>query len=465
MNSIYTLSNTLAEIRRSLRLAFPLIASEIIYALNAFIATIMIAHLGRDQLAANALCWGVYIAVSVFFMGIYSGVGIMGAQNFGAKDQASIVICFKQGLILASGLSIPMMLVMWLSPFVLTLTGQDPVVIYYAKPFFHSLIWCMFPFSFLFVIQQFLICIGETRMVMWMSIIQVPIQVLFYYVFLFGKFGFLNLGLAGIGYGLTVSFSIVAIVFCVYLFHAKRFEQYRLFSKWWLINSKFLFEMIRIGLPLGLLYCIEVAFFAAVAFMMGRLGTNVLVAYQISYQFLMIGVTFMFAMMQTVGIRVGHEVGRNNKNALKLATFVNMGITMSGMLLFLIVFIAFPNAIISIDIDVHSKTLLPVVKMATGFLLLAGIFLISESIRGISLSALRSMKDTKFPVFASIIGFWCIAFPGAYLFAFKYHFGGNGIWFGIITGLFTTGIMLFIRFNHSIKKIELSRLVTRGGVV
>ncbi|HBY55710.1 MAG TPA: MATE family efflux transporter, partial [Coxiellaceae bacterium] len=58
-----------------------------------------------------------------------------------------------------------------------------------------------------------------------------------------------------------------------------------LFKKWWVIEYKFLAEMIRIGLPLGLMYCSEVVFFAVVAIMMGMLGVTVLAAYQISYQY------------------------------------------------------------------------------------------------------------------------------------------------------------------------------------
>ena len=54
-----------------MRLAVPLVASEVIYGLNSFIATIMVAHLGQEQLAANALVWSIYISVIVFFIGIF----------------------------------------------------------------------------------------------------------------------------------------------------------------------------------------------------------------------------------------------------------------------------------------------------------------------------------------------------------------------------------------------------------
>jgi multidrug resistance protein, MATE family len=447
-----------------MRLALPLIASEMIYALSGFFATIFVAHLGKDQLAANALVWGVYITVIVFFLGVYNAVSILVAQSYGAEDPHGVGTSFRQGMILAVLFAVPMMLIMWFTPFILNITGQDPAVIHFAKPYFYSLIWSMLPFSILFVMEQFLLGVSKTKMVMWMSILQVPIQIFFYYAFLFGKFGLPKVGLVGIGYGMAISLSIAAIYFGCYLYFSKQFKIYNLFDKWWRVNRKFLLEIIRVGLPLGGIYFIEVALFATIAFMMGYLGTTVLAAYQISYQFLMIGLTFIFAMSQSTSVRVGHEVGRNNREALKLATFVNIGITVTFMLLFTAIYISFPQTIISLDINVHASKLQPIVKEAEIFLTIICFLLLSDSIRIISLGALRGMKDTRFPMFVSIFGFWCVAFPCAYIFAFKLNFGGAGIWWGMVIGLFTAGIILLVRFCRMVGKVDLKAMVTRETV-
>ena len=235
MNSIFNLPNIISEFKHSWRLAMPLIASELVYALNGFIATAMVAHLGKEQLAANALAWAIYFSVIVFFLGVFCSVSIMVAQSFGAKDNPGISICFKQGLILATILSLPMMIIMWIVPTFLLWTGQDPIVISHAKPFFYALAWSMLPLNIALVIQQFLVGIGKTRLVMFMNIAIVPLQILFYYLFLFGKFGFPKLGLDGIGYGMAITFCIVAICFLSYLYFSQKLKKYNLFKKWWVI--------------------------------------------------------------------------------------------------------------------------------------------------------------------------------------------------------------------------------------
>lgn len=462
MNSIFSLSNILSELKYSIKLALPLIASEVIYALNTFIATVMVAHLGKEQLAANALVWNIYITVIVFFIGILFSVSIMVAQSFGAKDNHSISICFKQGLIMAFIFAPFMMLVMWLAPVVLVWTGQDLGVINAAKPFFQALIWSMLPLNIIVVVHQFLIGINKTRIVMLSSILAVPTEIFFYYVFLFGKFGFPKVGLAGVGYGLAASYVLGAICLLCYLYFSSHLKIYRLFHKWWSINRKILVELLHVGLPLGFMVCTEVALFAAVAIMMGLLGTTVLAAYQISYQYMMVVIVIIFALTQNATVRVGNEVGRNNRSALKLTTMVNMGMGFGFMLLFSIIYIFFPRLVISLDINIHAPHLQELVKEASTFLAMAGILILVDCFRLISLGALRGLKDTKIPVLISLFGFWCIAFPCAYLLAFRFKFGGVGMWWGLIIGLFIAGVILFMRFNRLVKSVDLVALVTKA---
>lgn len=462
MNSIFSLPKILSEFKISIRLALPLIASEVIYALNNFIATIMIAHLGKEQLAANALVWEIYIAVIVFFIGILCSVSIMVAQSFGAKDNHSISVCFKQGLIMALIFTPLMMLSMWLAPIALVYMKQDPVVINYAKPFFQALIWSMLPLNIWAVIQRFLVAINKTGIVMLTSMLAVPIEIFFYYAFLFGKFGLPKAGIAGIGYGLAASYSLIAVYLSCYLYFSNELKIYHLFHKWWIVNRKILFELIRIGLPLGGMFCVEVALFAAVAVMMGILGTTVLAAYQISYQYLMIALVIVFALTENVSVRIGNEVGRNNRSVLKLVSMVNMGIAFGFMLLFSIFYIGFPYLAISLDTDIKAPHLQELVTTAATFLSMVGILILVDCIRLISVGALRGLKDTKFPMFISILGFWCVAFPCAYLLAFKFKFGGEGIWWGLLIGLFVAGVILFTRFNRLVKHIDLISLITKA---
>lgn len=450
-----------AEFKRSLTLALPLIASEVTYALSSFGATAMVAHLGKEELAANALVWSIYLTSVLFFIGVFNAVSIMVAQSFGASDDRAIARSFKQGLIMAIVSTVPMMLIMRFSPIILVWTGQDPAVIKAARPFFYALTWSMLPFNIIIVINQLLIGINKTRMVMLMSIIAVPIEVFFYYLFLFGKLGFPKVGLAGIGYALLVSYLLLAAYFLYYLYASPAIRAYRLFEKWWHFDHKFFFELLRVGAPIGTMICAEVALFTVITIMMGILGTTSLAAYQIAYQYCLVALMVLFGLAQSATVRVGNEVGRNNRPALQLAAQVNLALGFGFMLLFSVFYIAAPRLAIGFDVDVHAAHLQTMVREAEKFLKVVGVLLFVESLRLITLGSLRGLKDTKFPLIASFIGFWCIAFPAAYLLAFKFKFGGVGMWWGMVAGFSVAGAILFVRFRRLARRADLMALVTK----
>jgi MATE family multidrug resistance protein len=129
--------------------------------------------------------------------------------------------------------------------------------------------------------------------------------------------------------------------------------------------------------------------------------------------------------------------------------------------LFSLFYIIFPKTAISLDINVNSANFQAVALETMRFFPIVAILLLTECIRLIANGALRGLKDSNFQMMLSIFGFWLIAFPTAYLLAFKFGFGSVGIWWGIIIGLFITGILLVVRFNRLVNRVDLSSLVTK----
>ena len=465
MSKTLPLSKVFAEIKRSFRLALPLIASEVIHALSCFFATVMISHLSKETLAAHSLVWNISLSCIVFFIGLLFSISIMVSQSFGAKDNHSIKVCFTQGLLLAL-ISVPiMMLIIWYSPVVLVWVNQDPAIIKLAKPAFHALAFTTPPFILMVVVQQFLIGINKPHLVTVMSILTVPITVFFFYVFLFGKLGFPNLGLSSIGYGLTASYCLVTTPVLLYLVFAKQFKVYRLFDRWWhdlKDNLKILFELIRLGIPLGALFFIEVALFTCVALMMGKLGTDTLAAYQIAHQYFLIALVVSFGLTQSTTVRVGMEVGKNDRKSLRLAARINMFIGLGFMSGFSLFYIYWPELAIGVDIDVKASHSRDLVNEASSFLAVVGIVIFVDCIRLIITGALRGLKDTKVPMVVSVIGSWGIAIPAAYLLGFKFGFGGVGILWGAVIGISLSAAVLFFRFNRLSKSVNLKDLVTKA---
>lgn len=462
MNIISHYRDSYLELKRTIRLAFPLIFAQLIYGINGMIATIFLARFGKMVLATNVLVWGAFITLVLFFIGILNAVSILISQSHGAKDPAGIRLSFQQGWLQAFIFSVPMMLGMWYVPVLLQMTGQEPIVIQLAIPYCHSLAYCMLPLNLFVIMEQYLIGVSRTRLVMVMSMIEVPLELLFFYILVFGKLGFPVMGLSGIGYGLTLAMSAVSFFMGIIVWCSSEARQYHLFSRLWFFNAKYFWELIRVGTPLGGMYCVEVALFAVMGLMMGHFGTDALAAHQIAVQCFTLALTIIFGLSQGTTVRVGYEVGRRDRLALKRAVYVSMGLGLFFMFLVGLVYVFYPQIIIGLYVNTHAAQAQGTVRYAIYFLWLVGIVQLTDSFRTIEIAALRGIKDTKMAFFISVVTFWVIAFPAGYLFAFVFHWGAKGIWIGIVVGLVCTAAWLFVRFQRLIDRIDLENLITRA---
>ncbi len=449
------------ELKESLSLSFPLIASQLVYASSGVITTIMIAHLGYKELATNVLVWSFYIALISISFGTLSSVSVLVAHSHGINDRQGMSIAVNQGIILAFILAIPMMLVIWFAPTILYLTNQNTDIIELAIPYFHSLIWCILPLNLLIVMEQFLIGTSITKFVLFLSFFRVPLEILFFYTLFFGTCGIPKLGLVGIGYGMTLSILFSLIIISCYLCFSKKVRQYQLFSNFCHFNSKYFFELIRVGWPLGMMYCIEMTLFAAVALMMGQFGEHILAAHQIAYQCFVFTLAIIFGISQGITVRIGRTIGNNNKDTIELALYVNLSIGFCFMLIATIIFIYFPKNIITLSVNINPLSNNTLIDHATLFLFMTGILQLSENFRLITTGALRALKDTKISMYINLITFWLIAFPSVYLLAFTFNVGAIGVWLGLIVGLSIGALTLMLRFKYTLKYISLERLITR----
>lgn len=88
-----------------------------------------------------------------------------------------------------------------------------------------------------------------------------------------------------------------------------------------------------------------------------------------------------------------------------------------------------------------------VLYIAAKLLLAAAFFQITDSLQVIVLGALRGLQDVKIPTVLTFISYWVIGFPVSYFLGKEDMYGSFGIWLGLLAGLSTAAILLFIRFN------------------
>lgn len=443
---VSTLKANLAPL---LKLAIPLCLTGITQSAVFFFETLFLAHLNEQALAAGALVSWLCGTIAVVSFGILSAINIIISHQYGAKDEEGIRKSIRDGLLLACLLTLPTFLLYWnIAPIFLVL-GQNPSIVALASSYLHALAWGTLPNCLMFALLEFLMGIGHARIIMLFTFCSVSLNILLSYLLIFGIGGLPALGIAGAGWGMTLSFWVSTLFLFVYIVMNKRYRHY-FENITWFSKPLFLWEMLRLGIPMGLMYCIEVGFFFALTLLMGLLGTETLAANQIVMQYLGILMASIFSLAQAVTIRMGHLLGQRNYTQAEEANRLGLYLSGTYMSIVALIFWCFPKALISLDLDIHSNANAEIVILAQGFFAIAAIFQIFEALRISLFGGLRGLKDTRFTLLTSILSFWCLALPLGY-FLSKTRLQASGFWWGMLLGSIFSFLLLQWRFKIRMK--------------
>jgi len=454
------LSNYTKEFKYNWQLAAPVMLGMLGHTFVSFVDNIMVGQLGTAELAAVSLGNSfMFIAMSLG-IGFSTAITPLVAEADSAKDFSRGKSSFKHGLFLCSVLGVLLFLIVFLAKPLMYLMKQPIEVVELAIPYLDLVAFSLIPLIIFQGFKQFSDGFSMTRPPMYATLLANIINVILNYLLIFGKFGFPELGIVGAAYGTLISRFIMVWYLWFLLKGKEKSKAYVTNIKFFVLNKLMLRKIINLGAPSAMQMFFEVAIFTAAIWLSGLLGKNPQAANQIALN--LSSMTFMVAMGLSVAsmIRVGNQKGLKNYVDLRRIAF---SIFLLGIILascFALLFFIFHNQLPRIYVDYNdAKNLMDnteVVTIASQLLIAAAIFQISDSIQVLVLGALRGLQDVKIPTIITFISYWLIGFPISWYFGKAEAYGSFGIWMGLLAGLTTAAILLYIRFNYLTKKLILS---------
>jgi MATE family multidrug resistance protein len=342
------------------------------------------------------------------------------------------------------------MLIIWFSPHVLLMIGQDPRVIKNVVLLLHGLVWGFPGFLLFLVMREFISSFSLTRIIMFVALGSLPLTFSANYLLIYGKYGFPKWGIAGIGYaGALVMWFMFLCLFCYSRTHLqlKHYVSFNSFQFDWQKLKAILF----IGVPSGILLVFESGMFLFAAVAMGYFGVDALAAHQIAMQCANIAYSIPFALSMTTALQVGHAIGAKNIHQAQRAAYTGYIIGLIFTLITAAVFVFAPVQLTQIFLKGNEPGYREVTELATSFLMIAALFQCFDGIQSVANGALRGLKDTLIPMFLSIGCYWCLGVGSAYYFAFHTRLGAMGIWYGFTLGISSIGIILSLRLVSKLK--------------
>ncbi|WP_298625075.1 MATE family efflux transporter [uncultured Legionella sp.] len=432
-----------------LTLVIPLALTGLLQSSSWFFETMFLAHLGPDILAAGSLVSWLFGTVVVILYGTLSSINILVAHKHGARDEQEILLVVRDGCWLAIVLAIPIFILFWNMAPLFRFLGQSTTIVQLANTYLHAIAWGVLPNVIMIALIEVMMGLGRARLILMFNMLSVSLTIFFSYLLIFGKFGFPAMGIAGAGWGLTISYWISTLFLIIYVLNNKSYKPYfsMLFT---LTKQSYMLELIQVGIPMGLMYCVEVGFFFALTLIMGSFGSLVLSANQIALQYLGILMALVFSLAQAVTVRMGHLLGAGKRDSAEHTAYLGIFISAFVMFFIALIYWSIPLTLISVDFDVHNPKNTELIHIATQLLAICGLFQLFEAMRISLFGALRALKDTRFTLFISIISFWIIALPIGYVLAIRFDLSGAGLWWGMVVGAGFSVALLLWRFKYKI---------------
>ncbi len=145
---------------------------------------------------------------------------------------------------------------------------------------------------------------------MMIIVVAIPFNLFLNYVFIFGNFGFPQLGGVGAGYTTAITYWIIFFVSIYFTFKIKKIRPYGLFRSWPKPLLPTWKSQLAIGVPIGLSIFFEASIFSIVTLFMGTMFSTVIIAaHQAAINFSSLLFMVPLSISLALTIFVAYEIG------------------------------------------------------------------------------------------------------------------------------------------------------------
>jgi MATE family multidrug resistance protein len=454
------LSQYTKEFSYNIKLAYPVILGMLGHTLISIVDNIMVGNLGSTELAA------VSLGGSFLFIGMSLGIGFSTAitplvsEADAEKDDQKIRSVFHHGLLSCVILGVFIFVLIVLAKPIMYMMHQPKEVINLASPYIDWVAFSLIPVIIFQGYKQFADGLSRTKYSMYAIFMANVVHIVINYLLIYGIWIFPKLGILGAALGTVIS-RILMVVFMHYIMkNNTQLKPYFKNFSFREIKKTMLKKIASIGIPSAMQMLFEVALFTAAIWLCGSIGKTSQAANQIALT--VATTTFMFAMGLSVAatVRVGNNKGlMDYKNLIIVARSVFLlAIILETIfgILFVILHNFLPHLFLNMNNVNQAIENKEVIIIASKLLLVAAVFQISDGIQVVVLGALRGLQDVKVPMYITFVAYWVVGFPTSFFLGKYTELKAVGVWIGLLAGLSTAALFLYLRF-HKLTKQQLQK--------
>lgn len=418
-------------------LAIPVIIENILQTLLGTVDTYFAGQINDNTIAAIGVTNLIMNVFIVFFTAISIGTSAIVARNFGKGEMDKVKEATTQSIFLGIIISLVVGVINILFyDHILKICGATNEILDFTIPYY---LVVAVPIIFLCLSLILSSCLRSTKDTKTPMIATAFANVL--NIILNMLFIKMNMGIIGLALATTISRCMNVVILLIKL---------RMCNINIKINKEVikggndtLKAIIKIGAPAGMEKLIMRLGQLVYNSMIISIGVSAYVAHNIagnieSYTYIP-ALGFGVATATLVGISLGEGDSEKSKEIVYLADIIT---TVCMIVIGILLFIFAPQIV-----KIFTSTV-EVQIMVVNVLRLIALFQCFIAITQIFTSALQGAGDTKFPMYATLVGIWGVRIGIGYFLGIIMNFGLFGVWIAYAIDITVRAFLLIIRFNH-----------------
>lgn len=429
-------------------LAVPMILEMIMESVFAVVDVFFVAKLGADAVAIVGITESMMFLIYAVAVGLAVGATATVARRIGEKDPEGAARSATHAIYLGTGASLIMATIgIIFAPQFLGLLGAEPQVIEAGTPFTRIMLGGNFVVVFLFLLNAIFRGAGDAAIamrVLWFANI---LNIILDPLLIFGIWIFPELGVTGaavatfIGRGMGVLFALYN------LFYGEK--RFRIHKEHWAFDLERFKRLVKLSWVAVLQYLIATASWIGLMRVVAGFGSQAVAGYTIGIRII------IFALLPSVGLSnaaatlVGQNLGANRptraEKSVWLSAFYN-AIFQTSIGIIFVIFAAEIAGIFTDDPVVLGYATNALRIISYGFFFYAVGMVLETSFNGAG--------DTWTPTYLNIFVFWLFEIPLAYLLAYEFGIGTQGVFWAITIAFSVLAVASALLFRRGRWKLK-----------
>ena len=268
---MYRFSLYREQYRQNLRLALPIVLTQVGQILTQVADNLMVGRYGGDDptpLAAVSFGGAVFFILFVAAIGMALGLTPLVGELYAQKDRIRSAALLQNGILFYTLLGLIMAGVQYAVIPLMYHLKQPVEVVEMAIPYYRMLVFSM-PFMMLFFsFKQFLEGVGNTKVEMVVTILANLANIGFNSVFIYGRFGLPEMGAEGAGLGTLLSRVLAAALIIGYFCRHRGYRRYLDGFSHRVLSAEVVRRLVHMGLPIAMQMFLESSAFVGTGIIM-----------------------------------------------------------------------------------------------------------------------------------------------------------------------------------------------------